>query len=92
MLTPVILALTITAGLLAACRWQRRQLAAERAARRLTEAAHHRDAQALADRVRQQITRQEAEAAVLQAAAFVVDNALRQPGGSGQDREGDGHA
>ncbi|MER6844759.1 hypothetical protein [Streptomyces platensis] len=85
MLTPVILALLLTAGLLVAWWWQRRQLTAERATRRLTEAAQAREVQALARHVRQELTKQEREAAVLQAAASVVDNALRG------EREGDGH-
>ena len=86
MLTPVILALLLTAGLLVAWWWQRRQLAAERATRRLTEAAQARDVTALDQYVRQQLTQQQREAAVLQAAASVIDSALRG------EREGDGHA
>ncbi|BCK73974.1 hypothetical protein Srufu_079270 (plasmid) [Streptomyces libani subsp. rufus] len=80
MLTPVILALFLTAGLLVAWWWQRRQLAAERATRRLTEAAQARDVTALDQYVRQQLVQQQREAAVFEAAASVIDNALRGRG------------
>ncbi|MFI0156262.1 hypothetical protein [Streptomyces lydicus] len=86
MLIMLIVALPITAGLLAAWIHQARMLAAERAARRLTEAAQARDVQALARHVRRELTQQQVEAAVLETAASVIDNALRG------EREGDGHA
>ena len=85
MLALLIVALTINAGLIATWVYQARMLARERAQRRIVDAMHARDAQALGRHHRQQLTQHESDAAVLMAAASVIDHALRG------DREGDGH-
>lgn len=85
MLALLIVALTINAGLIATWVYQARMLARERAERRITDAMHARDVQALGHHHKRQHAEHDREAAVLQAAASVIDRALRG------DRGGNSH-
>ncbi|MFK8851284.1 hypothetical protein [Streptomyces sp. Ac-502] len=86
----VALALTLTTGLVAGWRL-RRALTAERAARRLADAAHVRDTAAFVAAVRNGQRHHHRTHAVLADADAVLDRALAAHHPHTRRREGDGH-